>query len=299
MSAIKHLEILKSSDYFRETGWPCVIREMRQAPSNTFVSMHCHEFSELVIVMAGQVNHFHANNTDRLSKGDFFVIHPGKQHGYAELSPNTAVLNVLYHHTNPPAQIAVGDFPLMGAFFPEDLHSAHANTLGRIPAKHLADIGQLAGMIRQEEHSRHPLRHAICESMFASLLLYLARTPSNASVPGQAMPLKPETDFIAAHLGRKITIGELCSISGKSASTLHREFKRFLGKSPGDYIISLRINKAKSLLRTTSLTLGEIASRTGFCCQSHLSRTLNARERDGNGSEPQKLQRFRIAPAGI
>jgi AraC-like DNA-binding protein len=88
-------------------------------------------------------------------------------------------------------------------------------------------------------------------------------------------------------------------ISAKDAEACCRYCINFRMRPADDYIISLRINKAKSLLRTTSLTLGEIASRTGFCCQSHLSRTLNARERDGNGSEPQKLQRFRIAPAGI
>ena len=283
MSSIKHLEILRSSDYLRDIGWPCVVREMRHAPSNTFVAMHDHEFSELVIVVSGQIKHIHANNTDILSRGDFFVIHPGEQHGYAETTPNTVIFNVLYHSNNPPPQISIGGFPLMNIFFPADLRSTHANILGRIPSKILPTVNQLIKLIRHEELSKRPFRHSICEALFTSLLLYLSRYSLNACVSAHHdMPLHTETNFIAQNLGRKITIGELCSISGKSASTLHREFRKFTEKSPGDYIISLRIKKAKSLLRTTSLSLSEIASQTGFCCQGHLSRTLRSHEQNSN-----------------
>jgi AraC-like DNA-binding protein len=275
MPAIKHLETLMNSDYFHGIGLPCVVREMRYAPSNTFVAMHDHEFSEIVIVMAGKINHIHKYNTDRLSKGDFFVIHPGEQHGYAELSMNTVLFNVLYHATDLPSQIAVGGFPLIKTFFPSDINSSSAKILGHIPPSHLSTIGQLIKMISREEHSKNALRHTVCESLFATLLLYLSRYSLNAETSLRDTPLKLETDFISANLERKITISQLCSISGKSASTLHREFKKHIGKSPGDYIISLRVKKAKSLLLTTSLSMSEIAYQTGFCGQGHLSRTLN------------------------
>ena len=49
MPAIKHHEILRNDDYFKGGALPCVVREMRDAPSNAFVAMHDHEFSELVI----------------------------------------------------------------------------------------------------------------------------------------------------------------------------------------------------------------------------------------------------------
>ena len=57
----------------------------------------------------------------------------------------------------------------------------------------------------------------------------------------QDISVQKEIDFIAVNLNRKITLGELCNISGMSASTLHREFRKALGKSPGDYILSMRI----------------------------------------------------------
>lgn len=64
MPAIKHLEKLKSGAYFKDNDLPYIIREMREAPSNAFVAMHDHEFSELVVVASGRISHIHAGNPD-------------------------------------------------------------------------------------------------------------------------------------------------------------------------------------------------------------------------------------------
>ncbi len=274
MPAIKHHEKLKSDDYFKDGTLPCIVREMREAPSNRFVAMHDHEFSEIVIVASGKINHIHAEKTDRLSKGHFFVIHPGEQHGYAELTPNTVVFNVLYHYDRPPMPLAVSGFPMINEFFPEDPSSIRARTLGQIIPNSLPSIIQLIKLIRHEEHSEQPVRRAVCESLFSALLLCLLRSASDDRAPVREIPVQKEIDFIAENLNRKITLSELCSISRKSTSNLHREFRKAVGRSPGDYILAMRIKKAKSLRDTTSLSLGEIASRTGFCSASHLSHAL-------------------------
>ena len=274
MPAIKHLEKLRSDAYFKDGALPCIVREMREAPSNAFVAMHNHEFSELVIVASGKISHIHADKTDRLSKGHFFVIHPGEQHGYAELAPKTVVFNVLYLCERPPVPLTICGFPLMNEFFPPNPASIRAKTLGRIPAKSLVFILQLINQIRHEEHSEQPMRRAVCESLFVSLLMHLARSTQSTQASLQDIPVQKEIDFIAENLSRKITLGELCAVSGKSASTLHREFRKAVGKSPGDYIIDMRIAKAKTLLGRKGSTLKKVAAKTGFCCAAHLSRTL-------------------------
>jgi len=276
MPAIKHLEKLRSDAYFKDDALPCIVREMREAPSNTFVAMHDHEFSELVIVAAGKISHIHADRTDRLSKGDFFVIHPGEQHGYAELAPKTVIFNVLYHCERPPVPLTICGFPLMNEFFPTNHAEVRAKTLGRVPAKSLPAVIQLINLIRREEHSEQPMRRVVCESLFVSLLMQLVRSAQSACSALQDCPVQKEIDFIAGNLNRKITLGELCAVSGKSASTLHREFRKAVGKSPGDYIIDMRIAKARTLLGRKGNTLRKVAAKTGFCCASHLSRALSA-----------------------
>ncbi|MBO6121638.1 MAG: helix-turn-helix domain-containing protein [Kiritimatiellae bacterium] len=274
MPAIKHHEILRDGDYFKGGTLPCVVREMRDAPSNAFIAMHDHEFSELVIVASGKISHIHSDRTDKLSKGDFFAIHPGERHGYAQLAPKTIVFNVLYHRERPPLPLSVLGFPLMNEIFPEDPASVHANTLGRVTRSNLPAVLQLIDLIRREEHLDQPLRRTTCESLFTSLLLLLARSTQRVSVPSRESPVQKEIDFITKNLSRKITLDELCGISGKSVRTLHREFRKAVGKSPGDYIIDMRIAKAKVLLGRKGSTLKKVAAKTGFCCAAHLSRTL-------------------------
>ena len=277
MPAIKHHEILRDGDYFKGGELPCVVREMRDAPSNAFVAMHDHEFSELVIVASGKINHIHADRTDKLSKGDFFAIHPGERHGYAQLAPKTIVFNVLYHRERPPLPLSILGFPLMDEIFPEDPAAVRANTLGRVARSNLKAVLQIIDLIRREEHSDQPLRRVSCESLFMSLLLLLARATRRMSAPSQENPVQKEIDFITKNLSRKITLDELCGVSGKSVRTLHREFRKAVGKSPGDYIIDMRIAKAKVLLGRKGSTLKKVAAKTGFCCAAHLSRTLSAK----------------------
>ncbi len=46
---------------------------------------------------------------------------------------------------------------------------------------------------------------------------------------------------------------------------LSRKFKLEVGKSIGDYINDIRIEKAKMLLETTTLSISEIARRLQYC----------------------------------
>lgn len=270
---IKHLDKLKIVDFFKNDELPCIVREMHDAPSNAVIAMHDHEFSELVIVAAGSLNHIHTKGTIRLIAGDFFVIHPGERHGYAEMLPGTKVFNLLYHHNEQPPSLMLANLPLMAALFPQDTKAIHASILGHIQSAAMPHLVELIKSIQKEGKSRRILRHAICTHLFSTILLYLSRAMRTVpTVP--TVSIQKEIDFITRNLNRKITLKELCTISGKSVSTLSRDFRKAVGKSPGDYIIAMRIAKARDLLSRTTLSLGEIATLLGFCSASHLTHTL-------------------------
>ena len=278
--AIKHLEELKSDDFFKRSGLFCVVREMRAAPSNIEIAMHGHEFSELVVVASGQLNHIHAAGTERLASGDFFVIHPGERHGYAELARRTVVFNLLYHHTQRPPALALGDFPVAAACFPTDPAASRVRTLGRVPRRDIPHVVALIKAIRRESETCRPFGNSICMSLFSALVMRLSRHADAASAAPN-LPIDRELDFIARNLGGKITLGDICAVSGRSVSSLSRAFRKSVGASPYDHVIALRVAKARSLIADGRLPLGEVAARTGFCDASHLARTLRAHEHGG------------------
>ncbi|MFC6657579.1 helix-turn-helix domain-containing protein [Roseibium salinum] len=63
-----------------------------------------------------------------------------------------------------------------------------------------------------------------------------------------------------------------------------------VGKSPHQYILSLRLEEAEQLVIKTDLPLATIASRTGFANHSHLTATM----RRYKFTTPSALRRDRI-----
>ena len=66
----------------------------------------------------------------------------------------------------------------------------------------------------------------------------------------------------------------LCRAIAMSRTQLHRKLKALTGEATASYIRSRRLQKAKSLLETTDLPIGEIALQVGYKDFSHFSRSF-------------------------
>lgn len=71
------------------------------------------------------------------------------------------------------------------------------------------------------------------------------------------------TDMKANFCNKK-SVAEFAAESGFSYIQFFRKFKDATGLSPSDYLIALRLNKAKDLLINTTLQINEISSACGF-----------------------------------
>jgi AraC family transcriptional regulator len=79
-------------------------------------------------------------------------------------------------------------------------------------------------------------------------------------------------EYVVAHLDEPIAVATLASIAGRSPFHFTRMFARAVGITPHRYVVHLRLRRAVELVREGQLGLAEIAARTGFADQSHLSR---------------------------
>ena len=57
---------------------------------------------------------------------------------------------------------------------------------------------------------------------------------------------------------------------------MHRLFQTHLGLAPGQYIAKIRMEEAKTLLRSGSLSMGAVAREMGFSSQQHFSRQFRS-----------------------
>ena len=62
----------------------------------------------------------------------------------------------------------------------------------------------------------------------------------------------------------EINVNTISDMLGCDRSTLTRLFKRYLGKSPHQYLIGLRMRQAARLLEEHSLSVKEVAERAGY-----------------------------------
>jgi AraC family transcriptional regulator len=79
-------------------------------------------------------------------------------------------------------------------------------------------------------------------------------------------------EYMHANLERDISLEELTAAVNVSRSHLGRMFKQSTGFSPHQYLINMKVDKAKTIMKSGSCTLGEIAAALGFTDQSHMNR---------------------------
>jgi AraC family transcriptional regulator len=77
--------------------------------------------------------------------------------------------------------------------------------------------------------------------------------------------------YMEASLGESVTLQDVADHVGLSRMHFAAQFKNATGSSPHQFLLSLRISKAKELLRTDQFPLARIAVEVGFRSQAHFS----------------------------
>ncbi|MEM7548289.1 MAG: AraC family transcriptional regulator [Bacteroidota bacterium] len=71
-------------------------------------------------------------------------------------------------------------------------------------------------------------------------------------------------EVVELHFSSNLSLEEMAKLCGLSLSSFKREFKKEFNDSPKNYITTKRLEKAKELLKVTSMSISEIAYEVGF-----------------------------------
>ena len=77
--------------------------------------------------------------------------------------------------------------------------------------------------------------------------------------------------FIEAHFMESITATQLAKMCNISVSSLNRNFKKETHLTPIEYLIDIRIQHAKKLLKRKEIPITQVALQCGFNSSSHLA----------------------------
>lgn len=84
-------------------------------------------------------------------------------------------------------------------------------------------------------------------------------------------PVMQCLNYMESHFNEKITVKQLAQYVGLNPGYLSTVFKKEKGMTITEYLTSMRIEVARSLLARTEYTYAQIAYSLAFCSQSHFS----------------------------
>ncbi|MCT9006858.1 GlxA family transcriptional regulator [Streptomyces sp. NPDC054766] len=77
-------------------------------------------------------------------------------------------------------------------------------------------------------------------------------------------PIRTAQEWILENLHNPLPVAEMAQRANMSPRNFARVFRREVGTTPGQYVERTRISRARELLETTDLPIGQIAGRCGF-----------------------------------
>ncbi|MBQ8509756.1 MAG: helix-turn-helix transcriptional regulator [Clostridia bacterium] len=132
--------------------------------------------------------------------------------------------------------------------------------------------------IREINNRDANLSAAGAKAAILTLMVYLCRNFARPDDHGQEHgdTVKRALGYINSHMSSPMTIDEIADYVKVSKYYFCREFRKETGFTVVRYINNLRCREAERLLRSSEMTVGEIARACGFENLSYFTRTFKA-----------------------
>lgn len=197
--------------------------------------------------------------------GDVFVLFPGEWHRFRpcfETGWNECWVGF------------DGDYArhLMQAFFPPQ------TPVLRGAATH--EVSTLMTRIVKRYKEAAPQHTPLIVSDIIALitrLVLLSRSGLTAEQRTNQSKLALARNWLLEHAFESVEPARVCESVGMSYSALRKAFKEETGYAPHEYVLEIRLNRAKALLLQTDMTVTQVAAQSGFSSVFYFTRFFTKR----------------------
>ncbi|MCF6357964.1 MAG: AraC family transcriptional regulator [Draconibacterium sp.] len=267
-------DVLDEFEFINDFGFE-EYKDIRQKP----LRLHFNKGIEICYVTKGRYNWVVGDKNYLLFPGDGFITCPWEKHG----SPREVVdLGEIYWIVIQPeifskngifkfgewSRLSDSDNRLIG-----DVLSENSNH-SILKAQFLkALFVELHKEFEQKEFGYYQRVCNIVEELLIKTVRFLQRRESTV-IKNRQWFLNFESQ-LKNNLSKKWTLDEMSYKSGVGITTFTQLVKEHSGYTPANFLIFLRLEKAKKLLDETSLKLTDIALECGFYSSQHFSSTFS------------------------
>jgi AraC-like DNA-binding protein len=267
-------------NYFKDDRCPVILyrvdrkHEITHEHDLTEINHH-HDFVEIVIIIDGQGVQVVEANEYLVSAGDVFVLQ-GNQSHYFKDAGKVDIVNVMFEETQninliPDRIKQLEGYNALFILEPNYREREPYKNKLKLNREELAKIESLTDEMFQEIQNKEEGYDIILHNRFQELVVLLCRhyTKIGSTEARLLVRIGKVIEFLENNPDRKIYITEMASLANMSVRSFQRNFIRALGLSPINYLMQVRLQKAKKLLRETDLKIIDISAITGFTDISH------------------------------
>jgi AraC-like DNA-binding protein len=271
MYRITHKELQEINPYVR------VCRYTNTHPGWSLINRIIYDH-QLVLVVKGKGETVIEENVYKASVGDLYLIKPGTVHSFIAAEENPFEMMVIHFdffyerdrnfwphkkfHLNEgkdiPEKHLIRDVPMFGStIFPDCLPVDNYSAI-EVLMKKMIDIYDSEGLGKELL-----LKAYLLEILYAVYVALAQKNTYNNNLRGFEK-IKKAFDYINENYANKLNVHDLAVLCSLSTNYFATIFKQQTGYAPNEYIIRVRIEKAKMLLTKSEDTISEISEKIGF-----------------------------------
>ncbi len=255
---------------YDDESFPSYIYEGWIKPNVTWEKVpHFHEDLEFVTVTSGTMAYSVNGKLITLNEGDTIFVNSNQIH-YSVATEGTASYVIFIVHPNIlNSSVAVELQALQPILSNPNLSYLRFRYINEY-TRSIRDIMLSLPSIRRDPFQITKKLFDIWEIILEQSKHY-GMFDENTETDQHTRSFKTMMYYIQQNYKDSITLDDIAASGNISKSLCNKIFHKYVGDSPINYLLNYRVRKVAELLRSTTLSLSDIASDTGFNGASYMS----------------------------
>lgn len=260
---------------YDRTDYPAYIRRGKLSAYPSFAAeSHWHDDIELIVVLSGEMQYNVNGTIVNMGQGEGIFVNARQLHfGYSEKKCECEFICVLLHPILLCASHMVEQTYVTPLLFDESIPFYRLKGDSDWEKRILASVCAIYD-VREDALSELKIQRSFLDIWIDLCENAISTEKEPCAKNHHLSALKDMISFMNEKYSEKLSL-EAIAASGKVSKTgCCMIFKRYINKTPNEYLTELRLRNAVDLLKSTDLTVLEISGAVGFSGASYFTETF-------------------------